>query len=162
MSLFPPDHTEDAVFLSRAESDNLLGTFAPYPIQLEGKEWPTVEHYFQGMKFEDDLRQEQIRTAETPKQARKSGRKRHKSFRKNWHQMRQVIMTRAVYTRCKMYPEIAKALLETGNRKIVENSTYDYFWGCGRDRRGENTYGVVLMNVRQKLRDELEAEQKAP
>jgi predicted NAD-dependent protein-ADP-ribosyltransferase YbiA (DUF1768 family) len=39
---------------------------------------------------------------------------------------------------------------------LVESSNYDYFWGCGRDRRGENMYGKVLMNVREKLREELQ------
>jgi ribA/ribD-fused uncharacterized protein len=70
--------------------------------------------------------------------------------------LRQVLMTRAIYTKCKTYPEIAERLLETGDKKLVENSAYDYFWGCGRDRRTENTYGKVMMNVREKLRKELE------
>lgn len=63
-------------------------------------------------------------------------------------------MTRAIYTKCKTHPAVAKCLLETGNKKLVENSAYDYFWGCGRDRRAENTYGKVMMNVREKLKQE--------
>jgi ribA/ribD-fused uncharacterized protein len=63
-------------------------------------------------------------------------------------------MTRAVYIKCRTHPEIAEALLATGDQVLVESSNYDYFWGCGRDRRGENMYGKVLMNVREKLRDE--------
>ena len=31
---------------------------------------------------------------------------------------------------------------------------YDCYWGCGRDTRGLNTYGKVLMNVRARLRKE--------
>jgi hypothetical protein len=60
-------------------------------------------------------------------------------------------MTRAVYTKCKTHAEIAALLLSTGSNRLVENSQYDYFWGCGRDRRGTNSYGQVLMNVRDKL-----------
>ena len=154
MALFPADLPEDAIFLSRSDEDNLLGTFANLPVQLEGKTWPTVEHYYQAMKFNDEGRQEQVRQAESPRQARKLGRKRHKSFRKDWKKVRQVMMTRGIYTRCKMHPQAAEALLETANRKLIESSVYDYFWGCGRDRRGENTYGTVLMNVRSKLKEE--------
>jgi ribA/ribD-fused uncharacterized protein len=63
-------------------------------------------------------------------------------------------MTRAVYTKCKTYDDIAGLLLSTGTQRLVENSQYDYFWGCGRDRRGENMYGQILMNVRDKLMQE--------
>lgn len=37
---------------------------------------------------------------------------------------------------------------------LMENSQYDYYWGCGRDRLGHNAYGKVLINVRKKLREE--------
>ena len=37
-----------------------------------------------------------------------------------------------------------------------ELSGYDYFWGSGRDMRGKNNFGKVLMGVRDKLRSERE------
>lgn len=154
MALFPSDNGERDLFLSRADPQNRLGTYAAFSFELEGKVWPTVEHYFQGMKFTDDSRQEQIRAAASPEQARKLGRKRHKSLRRDWKQVRDTVMTRGVYVRCRTHPELANALLETGEQTIVENSNFDYVWGCGRDRRGENRYGKVLMNVRARLRQE--------
>jgi hypothetical protein len=63
-------------------------------------------------------------------------------------------MTRALYTQCHAYPDFAAALLATGDRPIVETAQYDYFWGVGRDQRGENHYGKVLMKLRDKLRAE--------
>ena len=152
MALFPADNGENDLFLSRTDPENRLGTYAAFSFELEGKVWPTVEHYFQGMKFEDEAWQEKVRAAATPGQARKLGRKRHKSFRRDWKQVRETIMTRGVYVRCRTHPELAEELLNTGDQKIVENGNFDYFWGCGRDRRGENCYGRVLMNVRTKLR----------
>jgi len=154
MSLFPTDDGENDLFTSRTDPESPFGTFAAFGFELEGKVWPTVEHYFQGMKFSDEARQEKIRTADSPALARKLGRKRSKSFRKDWKEVRQTIMTRGVYTRCRTHPELADALLETGDQKIVENSNFDYFWGCGRDRRGDNAYGRGLMNVRAKLNEE--------
>lgn len=154
MAIFPDDNGENDLFTSRTDPESPLGTYAPFGFELEGKTWPSVEHYFQGMKFTDEVRQEQIRAAANPTQARKLGRKRHKSFRPNWKQMRETVMTRGLYVRCRTHPELADALLATGEQKIVENSNFDYFWGCGRDRRGDNRYGRVLMNVRAKLREE--------
>jgi hypothetical protein len=154
MSLFPTDDGESSLFTSRADPHSPFGTYARYSFELEGKEWPSVEHYFQGMKFTDDARQEQVRNAKSPTEARKLGRKRHKSFRSDWKQVRDTVMIRGLYTRSRTHPELAEALLETGDQPIVENSNFDYYWGCGRDRRGDNKYGKVLMNVRAKLRDE--------
>jgi predicted NAD-dependent protein-ADP-ribosyltransferase YbiA (DUF1768 family) len=63
-------------------------------------------------------------------------------------------MTRATYTKCRTHAEVAKRLLDTGDRNIVETTLYDYFWGLGRDQRGHNTYGAVLTDVREKLQEE--------
>ncbi|MBZ2167442.1 NADAR family protein [Marinobacter sp. F4216] len=158
MALFPDDNGESNLYVTRSDLDNLLGTHAHYGFELEGKHWPTVEHYFQGMKFTDDAKQEEVRNATSPEKARKLGRKRHKSFRKDWKKVRETVMTRGVYIRARTHDELAEALLTTGDQIIMENSNYDYFWGCGRDRRGENRYGKVLMNVRAKLQEEQTAE----
>ena len=150
ISLFP-GNDDHSVYFSRNDKAEVLGTFSPHPFMLEDKEWPTVEHYFHAMKFEDSLYQEKIRLASTPEKARKLGRTRFKKIRKDWSTVKAVFMTRAVYTKCRSYSVVSQALTNTGSKRLVENSQYDYFWGCGRDRRGENMYGQVLMNVRDKL-----------
>lgn len=151
-----PELDEDAVYFSRSDESEILGTHAIYPFKLEGKEWPSVEHYFQAMKFETSAPDyaEKIRQASDAKKARKLGATRFKKLRDDWKKIRRIMMTRAVYTKAKAYPKVEQALLESGQRKLVENSQYDYFWGCGRDRRGENIYGKVLMDVREKLLQE--------
>jgi hypothetical protein len=154
MSLFPSDDSESSLFTSRTDPHSPFGTYACFSFELEGKVWPSLEHYFQGMKFTDDIHQEQVRNAISPTEARRLGRKRRKSFRSDWKRVRETVMTRGVYTRCRTHPELTEALLNTGDQKIVENSNFDYFWGCGRDRRGDNKYGHVLMNVRAKLLEE--------
>ncbi len=151
--LFPPDDTE-AIYFSRSDIFNDLGTFSHHSFLLDDNEWPSVEHYYQAMKFGDAQYRERIRQSDHPRKARKLGRSRWKKRRRDWQQVKVTVMTRAVYIKCRTYPEIAAQLLATGSNMLVENSNYDYFWGCGRDRRGENMYGKVLMNVRDKLREE--------
>jgi ribA/ribD-fused uncharacterized protein len=143
-----------SLYFARSDVSQLLGTFSAHPFTLEDQEWPTVEHYFQAMKFDAGAHQDKICTAASPKKARKLGRTRFEKIRNDWSSTRTVFMTRAVYTKCKTYPDIAALLLSTGSQKLVESSQYDYFWGCGRDRRGENMYGQILMNVRDKLAEE--------
>ncbi len=152
-----PPATETEVYVSRSDANDPLSSFSRHGFDLEGQFWPSVEHYFQAMKFEDPQVQEKVRQAEHPARARRLGRSRFRRLRKDWSKVRRVIMTRAVYTKCRTHPEVAERLLGTGDSRLFESSQYDYFWGCGRDRRGHNTYGLVLMDVRNKLREELAA-----
>ena len=144
----------NTLYLSRSDVNEPLSSFSRHGFELEGEFWPSVEHYFQGMKFENPADREKVRQAEHPARARRLGRSRFRRIRKDWSQVRRVMMTRAVYTKCRTHPSVAERLLETGNAKLVENTQYDYFWGCGRDGRGHNTYGQVLMDVRRKLEEE--------
>jgi ribA/ribD-fused uncharacterized protein len=149
-----PD-TPEELYLSRSDVNEPLSSYSRHGFDLEGRFWPSVEHYFQAMKFEDPAAQEKVRLAEHPAKARRLGRSRLRRLRRDWSKVRRVIMTRAVYTKCRSHPAVAARLLSTGTTRLVENSQYDYFWGCGRDRRGHNTYGLVLMDVRTRLREEL-------
>ena len=153
MGIFP-DLDEDAIYLSRTDESHPLSAFSAFPFLLDQTLWATVEHYYQAMKFENAAHQEKIRAAESPAQARKLGSTRFRKIRKDWKEIKVVVMTRAVYTQSKTHAEVASALIETNEHRIVENSQYDYFWGCGRDRRGKNAFGQVLMNVRAKIKSE--------
>ncbi len=147
--------SEDAILLSRLDPDELLGTVSNHPIQLEDRVWPTLEHYIQAMQFDSESKQESIRLLASAEQARKAGKPGlFRRTRENWKSIRQVYMTRAVYTKCKAYPDVAEKLLSTEDHPIIERDQYDYYWGCGRDHRGDNTFGKVLMQVRDKLREE--------
>jgi len=147
--------SENARYLSRLDPNELLGTVSNHPIQLEDLVWPTVEHYVQAMQFDDDGKREKIRMSPTADEARKFGKTGwFRRPRENWENLRSVYMTRAMYTKCRAYPEVSDALLATGDEHLVENDQYDYYWGCGRDRRGDNTFGKVLMQVRDKLKEE--------
>ncbi|CAA0080853.1 N-glycosidase [BD1-7 clade bacterium] len=153
MAIFP-DLEADAIYLSQTNPDEPLSAFSAYAFHLDGHEWPTVTHYFQAMKFDDEALQARIRQAPSAKKARGIGRSRLRKPRADWSSVRTTVMTRAIYTRCRTHDDVATALLDTGERQLMESNAYDYFWGCGRDRRGQNEFGKALMNVRAKLRAE--------
>ncbi|MEQ8428180.1 MAG: NADAR family protein [Gammaproteobacteria bacterium] len=153
MALFnSPDDT--TIFLSRSDSTEPLSSYSPHGFELEGQYWPTLEHYYQAMKFSDPGYQQEIRLCETPARANELGHARKPKRQKDWKKNRVVMMVRGMYTKCRTFEEIGEQLLRTGTNQIMENSQYDYFWGCGRDRLGHNNYGKVLMNIRAKLNEE--------
>ena len=144
----------ERVLLSRQDPNHLLASYSRHAIELDGAEWPSVEHYYQAMKFEDAEYREQIRNAAHPADAAKLGKSKKHGRRKDWDSVRATYMTRGLYIKCKSYPPVAQALLDTGEKQLMESSQYDYYWGCGRDTRGHNTYGQVLMGIREKLQEE--------
>ena len=150
MPLFP-DMSEEAVYISMNDKNELLSRNSNHPIELEDKEWPTVEHYFQAMRFESESYQEKIRLSSDVSQVEKLGKSWTKKKRPDLKKVQTTLMTRALYIKCRTYEDVATRLLETGDIKLIENSQFDYYWGCGRDHRGDNHYGKVLMNVRDKL-----------
>ena len=114
-----------------------------------------MEHYYQAMKFGDAEYREQIRLAPTPKDAASLGKSKKHQKRKDWDKVKVIVMTRGTYIKCRTYPDIAQTLLDTGEIDIADVSQYDYFWGSGRDMRATNAFGQMLMDIREKLRAEL-------
>ncbi len=140
--------------LSRSDEDNPLSSFSAHSIELDEDQWPSVEHYYQGMKFENADIRESIRSASDPRTAQKTAKQHKRAIRQDWPKIRTIIMTRGMYIKCRTHPNIAKALLKTGRDHIIETSQYDYFWGCGRDGLGDNEFGKLLMGIREKLQEE--------
>ena len=138
----------------RSDASNPLSSYAAYAFERDGAEWPTAEHYYQAMKFEDADYRERIRQAATPEQAAKLGKSWFKKRRQDWKKNRITYMTRANYIKCRTHPQVAKALTDSGEKLIADLTMYDYFWGTGRDLRGGNHFGKMLMGIRSKLREE--------
>jgi ribA/ribD-fused uncharacterized protein len=142
------------LYVTRTDPLNILSSYSKHGFELDGDLWPSVEHYYQGMKFKPGELRNSIRDAEHPEKASKLALKNKKSVRNDWQEVKETYMTRGIYTKCRTHPEVADALLATNDQKIVENSQFDYYWGCGRDGLGHNVFGKVLMAVREKLKSE--------
>lgn len=108
----------------------------------------TSEHYFQAQKFAGTPHEEIIRNAASPKIAANMGRSRKRPLRKDWEEIKETVMRKAVMQKFETHPDIRAVLLATGDEDIVENAPSDYYWGCGADGSGQNRLGEILMEVR--------------
>ena len=157
-------------------SDDLYGIFCnfyPSPIHVTGVHYPTTEHYYQCQKFTDMQYRELIRTARTANQARilaqqrvaggyqwrvamnvtiRAHLSRGVSVRPDWEQVKDTVMFTALQAKYIQHPQLARRLKDTGERPIIEVSPRDWYWGCGRDRKGKNRLGHLLVNIRAYLR----------
>lgn len=138
-------------FYSSKEQYGEFSNFSKHGIELDGKWWPTTEHYFQAQKFNDETYQEKIRNALTPKTAANMGRSRETPIRNDWEAVKDNVMRKAVLKKFQTHKELKELLLATGKEVIVENSPGDYYWGCGADGTGKNMLGKILQEVRQLL-----------
>lgn len=143
-------------FFSRDSKFFALSNFAPYGFELDGVKWPTVEHYFQAQKFtssSSNEHRERIRTSNSPRQAKALGQSRLHAIRPHWDAVREDVMRTALRAKFSE-PALRALLLSTGDRPLVEDSPYDPYWGTGKDGRGKNRLGVLLMELRDELRKE--------
>jgi N-glycosidase YbiA len=63
------------------------------------------------------------------------------------------IMRRAVRRKFETHEDIRRILLSTGNEELIEQTTDDYYWGCGTNGTGANMLGKILMEVRAEMRE---------
>ena len=132
-----------------------FSNFSPHPIRLNGKTWPTSEHYFQAQKFAGTPDEEQVRQAKSPMVAARMGRSRKRPLRKDWETVKDSIMHEAVLTKFTQYTDLRATLLAIGELTIIEHTVNDAYWGDGGHGSGKNRLGQILMRVREELRSML-------
>jgi len=145
--------TDVIEFYSVSDEYGCLSNFAPYPIRVKGKVWPTSEHYFQAQKFARTPVEKNIRKAKAPKIAFRMGNDRKKKIRRDWESVKVAVMREAVGAKFDQHEDLRKILLSTGTAKIIERSESDDYWGDGGDGHGRNMLGRILMEVREELKN---------
>jgi len=129
---------------------------------VDGVVYPTAEHYMMAEKarlFGDEETCALVLGAKSPMDAKKLGRKVVGFDEEVWLGSRFSIVNRANQEKFSQNPELAKFLLNTGAKVLVEASPVDAIWGIGlaqEDARacdpnlwlGLNLLGFSLMQVR--------------
>lgn len=92
-----------------------FSNFAAFPIRLQGKTWPTSEHYFQAQKFDDEEHVEEIRKAKSPMIAARMGRSRKRPLRREWESVKDSVMRKAVLAKFTQHDDLRTLLLSTGD-----------------------------------------------
>ena len=167
----PWDKDKDGkiLFYERDQEEyGFLSNFHQASFDLDGQTWPTVEHYYMAMKSENPKYQQEILAAHSPGKAKRLGDSKigqdnwakQSLFRTNrggyqlkpnWDKDKVDVMYRAVKAKFSQNSDLKIALLETGNKELIEDSPSDNFWGAGSSGTGRNELGKILMKVRAEL-----------
>src|ERR1700679_4043527 len=103
------------------------------------------------MKFDTVFMQEEIRKASTPAKPKRLGSRRDVRIRKDWNKKRDEIMRAVLAAKFTQHDDIRGILINTGDARLIEESK-DTYWGEGLIGQGKNKLGVLLMELRSKLR----------
>ena len=129
-----------------------FSNFSNHSFDLDGKNWKTSEHYFQAQKFVGTEYYGMVLKAKSPREAANMGRNRSFPLRNDWEQVKEDVMRKALEAKFTQNDNIKEILLSTDDKILIENSPNDYYWGCGSDQSGKNRLGVLLMELRDKLK----------
>lgn len=142
---------ERILFYRVADEYGDFSNFADCPVMIDGKTWPTSEHYFQAQKFENAEYREKIRHEKSPMIAARLGRSRKHKLRRDWESVKDNVMRKALHAKFTQHENLREMLLDTGGAEIVEHTSKDKYWGDGGDGRGRNMLGRLLMELRSEL-----------
>lgn len=131
-----------------------FSNFSSFAVRWKGKIWPTSEHAYQASRFmgENPKIVGQILKAKSAHDAYKIA---EKNLSKNFGKYRAEDlknMEDIVRHKLEQNPYVMHKLLQTGKRKIVEDSPKDGFWGWGLNRKGRNELGKIWMKLRKEIK----------
>ena len=145
----------DSIKFYRVGDDyGVFSNFYASPITMDGVKYPTTEHYYQAKKFEGQPLEADVVNCKSPGDAFRLANANTKQRRKDWFAVSLKVMETALYHKFTQHEDLKQKLLDTGNRKIIEHTTKDNFFGDGGDGSGQNHLGRLLMELRAKLRNQ--------
>lgn len=130
-----------------------LSNFWDAPVMFDGMLFQNNEAAFQAAKCLDKTDREPFTTME-PVKAKRAGRR--VKLRPDWEDVKLGIMKTIVRDKFTRNPDLGARLLATGDMQLVEANTWrDRFWGVDQTTgKGQNHLGLILMEVRDELRNQ--------
>lgn len=140
-------------FYRTKDNYGCFSNFSRHEVEIDGKVWPTSEHYYQAMKFFDPEVQEQVRLCQGPGRAADMGRRRDLPLREDWEEVKDDVMRKVLRAKFEQNDAIRRILMDT-NCYLIEESPVDYYWGVGADRSGKNMLGRLLCELREEFKND--------
>jgi ribA/ribD-fused uncharacterized protein len=131
-----------------------LSNFSAFRVDWQGIDFDTAEHAYHWAKFDSRELKEHILASRSAHDAFAFAQQNAKHIRGDWYliidgcQKRISVMRNILYTKLQQHEYVRRKLLETGSRKLVEDSWRDDFWGIGPNGDGQNWMGRLWMEIR--------------
>lgn len=124
-------------------------------VDPDGLIWPTSEHYFQAHKSPFEEERGHVQMAPSPNEAKRRGRN-DIQLVANWDEIKEDVMRDALRYKFSLDSEAGERLLDTGDDYLIEYAPWgDTYWGVDKSYHGRNRLGILLMERREALREEI-------
>lgn len=135
------------------------------PMTFEGREYPTAEHAYQAGKARKESVREWILSAPTPSLVAMAAHGLYTwDINPNWSKIKFDRMRDVLRAKFSQHEDLKLLLLATGDARLVEAGRTDNVvnrtWG-EVNGKGQNMLGVLLMEVREELRNTAKRQEKA-
>lgn len=156
------------VYKTKEDFGGLSNMASGYPLRINGIRILTTEALYQACRFPHMPEvQREIIGQHSPMTAKMKGKPHRKDSRPDWDDVRYKVMRWCLRVKlAQNYEEFGRLLLATRDRPIVEQSRKDDYWGAklaeesGEILIGQNVLGRLLMELREKLKDDAEGSLK--
>ena len=150
------------VYKTKEDFGGLSNMASGYPLQINGVRILTTEALYQACRFPHLPEvQREIIGQHSPMTAKMKSKPYRKDSRPDWDEVRYKVMRWCLRVKlAQNYTEFGRLLLATRDRPIVEQSRKDDYWGAkladevGDTLIGQNVLGRLLMELREKLKDD--------
>jgi len=152
------------VYKTKEDFGGLSNMASGYPLQINGVRILTSEALYQACRFPHMPEvQREIIGQHSPMTAKMKSKPHRKDSRPDWDEVRYKVMRWCLRVKLSQnYEEFGRLLLATRNQPIVEQSRKDDYWGAklagetGDTLIGQNVLGRLLMELREKLKEDAE------
>lgn len=150
------------VHKTKEDFGGLSNMASGYPLHINGVRILTTEALYQACRFPHMPEvQREIIGQHSPMTAKMRSKPYRKDSRADWDDVRYKVMRWCLRVKlAQNYEEFGRLLLATHDRPIVEQSRKDAYWGAklsdenGDTLIGQNVLGRLLMELREKLKDD--------
>jgi ribA/ribD-fused uncharacterized protein len=152
------------VYKTKEVFGGLSNMASGYPLQINSVLILTTEALYQACRFPHRPEvQREIIGQHSPMTAKMKSKQYRKDSRPDWDDVRHKVMRWCLRVKlAQNYKEFGSLLLATRDLPIVEQSRKDDYWGAnltdevGETLVGQNVLGRLLMELREKLKDDVE------
>lgn len=150
------------VYKTKEDFGGLSNMASGYPLQINCVRILTTEALYQACRFPHLPEvQREIIGQHSPMTAKMKSKPHRQDSRPDWDDVRYKVMRWSLRVKlAQNYEEFGRLLLATRDRPIVEQSRKDDYWGAkladeaGNTLIGQNVLGRLLMELREKLKDD--------
>lgn len=132
-----------------------LDNFSSFKVEYDGYLYASNEEAYQALGFIESAPDiaDQIKKSHSAHEAQKIAYANRNKRRKDWDDIKLLVMEQLLREKVEQNPYVKKKLLETENYIIVEDSPKDDYWGWGENREGDNHLGKLWMKIRDEIRN---------